>query len=58
MAASVEEKRTPSTFEFRSVKPLFDGSDFTVNAREDGADLVLWTADEAGQTAMEARVTW
>jgi 3-methylfumaryl-CoA hydratase len=57
-ATSLKGGRPPRTFDFRGVKPLFDGSDFTVNAYEDGDGLRLWTANAGGQVAMEARVTW
>lgn len=58
LAASLRGGRTPGTFEFRSVKPLFDGPDFTVNADEDGTGLRLWTANAEGQATMEAKATW
>jgi 3-methylfumaryl-CoA hydratase len=57
-AASLRGGRAPGTFEFRSVRPLFDGPDFTVNADEEGTGLRLWTASAEGHVAMEAKATW
>ncbi|MFD1881602.1 FAS1-like dehydratase domain-containing protein [Paracoccus pacificus] len=49
----------PARFDFRSLSPLFDDADFTLNATEDGDGLKLWTAyAEGGPVAMEATATW
>lgn len=48
----------PASFRFRSLSPLFDTHDVTLNARDDGADLTLWTAAPGGPTAMEAHARW
>lgn len=58
LAASLKAGRAPSSFEFRSVKPLFDGAHITVNASESEDGLQLWTAGAEGQTAMKARAAW
>ena len=50
--------RRPAQFEFRSLSPLFDDADFTLNASDDGEALKLWTSYAEGPTAMEARATW
>lgn len=50
--------RRPARFDFRSLSPLFDDADFTLNADEDGGDLRLWTAGVGGPVAMEARASW
>ncbi|KAB0265013.1 protein dehydratase [Microvirga brassicacearum] len=57
-AASLKGGRTPRAFDFRGVKPLFDGADFTLNAVEDGGALRLWTANADGHATMEASATW
>jgi 3-methylfumaryl-CoA hydratase len=57
-AVSLREGHAPSTFEFRSIKPLFDGADFTVSADEDMDGLRLWTAGWDGQPAMKAKAAW
>ncbi|MFT6533771.1 MAG: 3-methylfumaryl-CoA hydratase [Limimaricola cinnabarinus] len=48
----------PAGFEFRSLSPLFDTHDFTLNAEDEGDALRLWTARDAGPLAMEARARW
>lgn len=56
-AEKLRSKR-PAQFNFRSLSPLFDIADFTLNAEEDGDGLRLWTAYVDGPVAMEARATW
>lgn len=47
----------PKQFAFRSVRPLFAGHSFTVNARKvDGSDT-LWVAGADGGTTMSASIT-
>ena len=48
----------PSAFQFRSLSPLFATSDFTINAREDGNDMTLWSARSDGSVAMQATAKW
>ncbi|WP_417722328.1 FAS1-like dehydratase domain-containing protein [Salipiger sp.] len=48
----------PARFTFRSLSPIFDTADFTLNAGDDGAALTLWTAGTGGPKAMEARAEW
>ncbi|NHF74473.1 FAS1-like dehydratase domain-containing protein [Paracoccus xiamenensis] len=50
--------RPPARFDFRSLSPLFDIADFTLNAEEDGDGLRLWTSYVDGPVAMEARAAW
>ncbi len=49
---------SPKSFRFRSLSPLFDDADFTVNADEEGDALKLWTARLGGPVAMEAYAEW
>lgn len=56
-AAQIRGRR-PALFEFRSLSPLFDDADFTLNAADDGEALNLWTAYADGPVAMQARATW
>jgi 3-methylfumaryl-CoA hydratase len=48
----------PRRFTFRAVRPLFDGSEFSLNAAEDGGGLSLWIADETGLATMTATAQW
>lgn len=50
--------RPPAQFEFRSLSPLFDDADFTLNASDDGDALKLWTSYADGPIAMEALARW
>lgn len=45
----------PRQFDFRSLSPLFDDADFTLNAVEEQDGLKLWTAYVDGPIAMEAK---
>ena len=52
-------KGTPPTrFDFRSLSPLFDTSDFSLNAESAADGLRLWTARSGGPVAMEAQARW
>lgn len=50
--------RRPAQFIFRSLSPIFDTADYTLNAADDDDGLRLWTAYPDGPIAMEARATW
>jgi 3-methylfumaryl-CoA hydratase len=50
--------RAPRRFTFRSLSPLHDTTEFTLNATERDGGLALWTAAAGGPTAMEARAEW
>ncbi|MFV0512883.1 MAG: MaoC family dehydratase N-terminal domain-containing protein [Jhaorihella sp.] len=57
MAADLRGK-APSSFRFRSLSPIFDDADFTVNAESDGEAMKLWTARAGGPVAMQAHAEW
>lgn len=57
LAEKVRGQR-PTRFTFRSLSPLFDHADFTLNAEPDGDALKLWTSYVKGPVAMEARAEW
>ncbi|MGY3437479.1 MULTISPECIES: FAS1-like dehydratase domain-containing protein [unclassified Marinovum] len=48
----------PARFAFRSLTPIFDTCDFTLNAEETATGLKLWTAAQDGPVAMEATADW
>jgi len=57
-AAKLHGGRPPKTFSYRGVQPLFEGSEFSINAN-DGADgMELWTANAEGQPTMKGTATW
>src|ERR1700730_7565856 len=48
----------PKKFSYRGVQPLFEGSEFSVNANDTGTGMELWTANSAGQPTMQGTATW
>ena len=50
--------KVPAQFSFRSVAPIFDTHDFTLNAEDENGAMALWTAATGGPVAMQARATW
>lgn len=49
---------SPGTFRFRSLSPLFDDADFSLNGKFDGNLMALWTAARGGPVAMRATAAW
>ncbi|MBS0320776.1 MAG: MaoC family dehydratase N-terminal domain-containing protein [Proteobacteria bacterium] len=50
--------RDVATFEFRALRPLFDGAAFDICGAPDAdGTIALWAVDPAGAIAMEARAT-
>jgi 3-methylfumaryl-CoA hydratase len=58
LAAKLRGGRPPKKFVYRGLQPLFEGSEFSVNASESGAGLELWTANAEGQPTMKGTATW
>ena len=56
--AKLHGSRAPKTFTYRGLQPLFDGSEFSVNASATGATMELWTANNAGAPTMKGTATW
>lgn len=54
LAADIMGRR-PASFEFRSLSPLFDNANFTLNATEEEGRLTLWTSYADGPVAMTAQ---
>ncbi|MCL3882181.1 MaoC family dehydratase N-terminal domain-containing protein [Marivita sp. GX14005] len=48
----------PERFSFRSLSPIFDTADFTVNADDKAGAMRLWIARVGGPLAMEALAEW
>jgi 3-methylfumaryl-CoA hydratase len=57
-AAKLHGGKAPAKFSYRGLQPLFEGSEFSVNANDAGAGLELWTANSAGQPTMKGTATW
>jgi 3-methylfumaryl-CoA hydratase len=56
--AKLHSGKPPKKFSYRGVQPLFEGSEFSVNANKTDAGMDLWTANSAGQPTMKATATW
>jgi 3-methylfumaryl-CoA hydratase len=57
-AAKLHGGAAPKKFSYRGMQPLFEGSEFSVNANESSAGMELWTANSAGQPTMKGTATW
>ena len=57
-AAKLHGSKAPKKFVYRGVQPLFEGSEFSVNANDNGGGLDLWTANAEGQPTMKGTATW
>jgi 3-methylfumaryl-CoA hydratase len=58
LAARLHGGTAPRKFSYRGLQPLFEGSEFTVNANDTGGGMELWTANSAGQPTMKGTATW
>ena len=58
LAAKLHGGKAPATFVYRGLQPLFDGSEFSVNANDTGAGMELWTANSHHQPTMKGTATW
>ena len=57
-AAKLHRGAAPKKFSYRGVQPLFEGSEFSVNANDTSAGMDLWTANSTGQATMRGTATW
>jgi 3-methylfumaryl-CoA hydratase len=48
----------PKKFAYRGVQPLFEGSEFSVNANQTDSGMELWTANSEAQPTMKGLATW
>jgi 3-methylfumaryl-CoA hydratase len=58
LAAKLRDGKAPKKFSYRGVQPLFEGSEFSVNANDTGSGMELWTANSEGQPTMKGTATW
>ena len=58
LAAKVHGGAAPKKFSYRGLQPLFEGSEFSINANETAAGMELWTANSQGQPTMKGTATW
>ncbi len=57
-AAKLHRGQPPKKFSYRGVQPLFEGSEFSVNANDTSAGMELWTANAEGQPTMKGTAVW
>ncbi|WP_298882228.1 MaoC family dehydratase N-terminal domain-containing protein [uncultured Bradyrhizobium sp.] len=58
MAAKLHSGKPPKKFTYRGVQPLFEGTEFSINANETEAGMELWTANAEGQPTMKGTAVW
>ena len=57
-AAKLHGGAAPKKFTYRGVQPLFEGTEFSINANETEAGMELWTANAEGQPTMKGAAVW
>jgi 3-methylfumaryl-CoA hydratase len=58
LAARLHDGQAPKKFSYRGLQPLFEGSEFSVNANDTATGMELWTANAARQPTMKGTATW
>jgi 3-methylfumaryl-CoA hydratase len=58
LAAKLHGGAAPKKFSYRGLQPLFEGSEFSVNANDNASGMELWTANSQGQPTMKGNATW
>jgi 3-methylfumaryl-CoA hydratase len=58
MAAKLHGGKAPKKFTYRGVQPLFEGTEFSINANQTDAGMELWTANAEGQPTMKGTAVW
>jgi 3-methylfumaryl-CoA hydratase len=58
MAAKLRGGSPPKKFTYRGVQPLFEGTEFSINANDSGGSMELWTANAEGQPTMKGTAVW
>jgi 3-methylfumaryl-CoA hydratase len=58
LAAKLRGGKPPKKFGYRGLQPLFEGSEFSINANITDNGMEVWTANSAGQPTMKGTATW
>ena len=58
LAAKLHGGKPPEKFSYRGLQPLFEGSEFSINANTSDNGMELWTANSTGQPTMKGTATW
>jgi 3-methylfumaryl-CoA hydratase len=58
LAAKLHGGQPPKKLSYRGLQPLFEGSEFSINASTTDNGMELWIANAAGQPTMKGIATW
>jgi 3-methylfumaryl-CoA hydratase len=58
LAAKLHGGLPPKKLSYRGLQPLFEGSEFSINANTSDNGMELWIANAAGQPTMKGTATW
>jgi 3-methylfumaryl-CoA hydratase len=58
LAAKLHNGQPPKKLAYRGVQPLFEGTEFSVNANDKDGGMELWVANAEGQPTMKGTATW
>jgi 3-methylfumaryl-CoA hydratase len=58
LAARLHGGTAPKKLDYRGLQPLFEGSEFSINASDTPAGMELWIANSEGQPTMKGTATW
>ncbi len=58
LAAKLHGGKAPKKFTYRGLQPLFEGTEFSINANETDTGMELWTANAEGQPTMKGTAVW
>ncbi|WP_369721214.1 MaoC family dehydratase N-terminal domain-containing protein [Bradyrhizobium sp. LLZ17] len=58
LAAKLRGGTAPKKFTYRGLQPLFEGTEFSINANETETGMELWTANAEGQATMKGTAVW
>jgi 3-methylfumaryl-CoA hydratase len=58
LAAKLHGGRPPKKLSYRGVQPLFEGSEFSINANTTDSGMELWIANAEGQPTMKGTANW
>jgi 3-methylfumaryl-CoA hydratase len=58
LAAKLHNGQPPKKLAYRGVQPLFEGTEFSVNANDKDGGMELWVANAEGQPTMTGTATW
>jgi 3-methylfumaryl-CoA hydratase len=58
LAAKLHGGQPPKKLNYRGVQPLFEGSEFSINANTTDSGMELWIANAEGQPTMKGSANW